>query len=141
MFSTSHLHPMLVHFPIALIIIGFLAECISLLIKKELYLSKTSFYLLLTGTVFAIFTWLAGTLFTSEISGSAGKIFETHELFAGLSLGLLIVTSTLRLLQIRLPEKKILSSLSFITYALATICISVTGYFGGTLVYNYMMPL
>ena len=35
MFSTSHLHPMLIHFPIALVAIGFLAECISLIVKKN----------------------------------------------------------------------------------------------------------
>jgi uncharacterized membrane protein len=58
MFSTSHLHPMLVHFPIAIVAIGFLAECISLITKKEFCLQKISFYLLMTGTFFAICTSL-----------------------------------------------------------------------------------
>lgn len=34
MFETSHLHPMLVHFPIALVAIGFLADLASIFIKK-----------------------------------------------------------------------------------------------------------
>jgi uncharacterized membrane protein len=132
---------MLVHFPIALIAIGFLAECVSLLIKKELCLPKLSYYLLLAGTLFAIFTWLSGVLFTSEMSGTAGEIKETHELFAGLSLGLLILTSCLRIFQIRFSDKKLLTKLSFLSYALAAISMAITGFYGGTLVYNYMMPL
>jgi uncharacterized membrane protein len=43
MFATSHLHPMLVHFPIALILIGFLAELAFLVIKKEVCLTKKTF--------------------------------------------------------------------------------------------------
>jgi uncharacterized membrane protein len=132
---------MLVHFPIALIAIGFLAECISLIAKKEFCLSKMSFYLLIAGTFLAIFTWLTGILFTSEMSGTAGEIKETHELFAGLTLGLLLLTSILRLLLIRYTNNKRIIKLSFITYALAAICVAITGFYGGTLVYNYMMPL
>ncbi len=141
MFSTSHLHPMLIHFPIALVAIGFLAECISLIVKRELSLSKMSFYLLIAGTFFAVFTWLSGVLFTSEMSGAAGEIKDTHELFAGLTLGLLLLTSILRIILIRNATNKLVIRLSFITYALAAICVAVTGFYGGTLVYNYMMPL
>ena len=36
MFSTSHIHHMLVHFPVALILIGFLAELAALVYKKEI---------------------------------------------------------------------------------------------------------
>lgn len=58
MFNTSHLHPMLVHFPIALVVFGFLADAVSLFYKKETCLSKTGFYLLVIGTLAAIATWL-----------------------------------------------------------------------------------
>jgi uncharacterized membrane protein len=142
MISTSHFHPMLVHFPIALVAIGFLAEAASLFIKKEVCLSKLSFYLLLTGTLAALFTWLSGLLFTSEMSGKAGEIKDTHELFAWITLGLLIATSGLRIfLQIRNSENNTLKRLSFILYALAAISVTITGFYGGTLVYNYMMPI
>jgi len=42
MSNTSLLHPMVVHFPIALLIVGFLAETIGLFTQKEL-LAKQAF--------------------------------------------------------------------------------------------------
>jgi uncharacterized membrane protein len=141
MFTTGHLHPMLVHFPIALIVIGFLAESTSYIVKRELYLQKVSFYLLLAGTLFAIFTWLSGVLFTPEMSGTAGTIKKTHQLFAVLTLGLLLLTSILRVLLTRYADNQLLTRLSFTAYLLAAVCVVISGYYGGTLVYNYMMPL
>ena len=142
MFDTSHLHPMLVHFPIALVIFGFLADLASLLFKKEAWLSKAGFYLLIIGTLAAIVTWLTGSFFTSELSGAAGKIKETHALFATITVCLLLITSALRILmELRKVQTGGLKWISFSLYALAAVCVGITGLYGGTLVYSYMMPL
>jgi len=142
MFDTSHLHPMLVHFPIALVMFGFIIELASLIIKKELCLPKLSLYLLVTGTLTTIVTWLSGVLFTSEMSGAAGSVKESHELFAFITMCLLIATSIMRLmLTLGKKENSTLKWISFILYGIAAITVSITGFFGGTLVYNYMMPL
>jgi uncharacterized membrane protein len=142
MFDTSHFHPMLVHFPIALVVFGFLADLGNLLFRKEPCLSKTGFYLLIVGTLSALVAWLTGLLFTADLSGSAGDVKETHELFAWLTLGTLIVTSVIRILMLyRKSENTKLQWLAFILYALAMIFVSITGYYGGTLVYDNMMPL
>ena len=77
MISLSHIHPMLVHFPIALIVIGFVADFASLVFKKEACLSKAGFYLLIVGTLSAVFALLAGVLFTSDMSGSTGEVRDT----------------------------------------------------------------
>ena len=142
MFSTSHLHPMLVHFPIALVIFGFLAEIAFIFFKKEVSLNKMGYYLLIVGTLAAIVTWLSGNFFTSEMEGAAGKIREAHELFATITLVLLLVTSILRTTLIMLKnENPILKKLSFLLYGLAVLTVSITGNLGGSLVYNYMMGL
>lgn len=133
---------MLVHFPIAIIVLGFIADFASLIFKKEACLSKTGFYLLIVGAFSAIVTVLTGILFTSEMTGSAGKIMETHELFAWITLSLVILTSVLRTyLLVKKKENLNLKWIAFVLYGLTTISVSVTGFFGGTLVYNYMMPL
>lgn len=142
MFSTSHLHPMLVHFPIALVMFGFLAELAFLFFKKEVALGKMGYYLLIIGTLAALAAWLTGNFFTSPMDGAAGKMKETHELFATITLILLLVTSILRTtFYILKNESSILKTLSFLLYALAAVSVSITGYLGGSLVYNYMIGL
>jgi uncharacterized membrane protein len=142
MFSTSHLHPMLVHFPIALVIFGFLAELAFLYFKNEISLSKTGYYLLIAGTLAAIVAWLTGQFFTSEMDGASGKIKELHELFATTTLILLLITSVIRTVILFLKnENTNFKTLAFILYGLAAISVSVTGYIGGSLVYNYMLGI
>lgn len=140
MFATSHLHPMLVHFPIALVTFGFFALIVSLFIKKESAWSKTAYLLLLFGTLGAMAAWLTGQLFTEELEGSAGKVKDTHELFANISLGLLIITSIVHIFLNRKKSER-LKWIMVVLYALATVSISITGLYGGNLVYSYMMPL
>ena len=142
MFDTSHLHPMLVHFPIALVLFGFLADIASLLFKKEFCLSKTGFYLLMIGTLAAIVTWLSGFIFTSDLSGAAGIRRETHELFATVTVILLIITSVFQIiLMIKKAQTSGLRWIVLALYGLAAVSVAITGLYGGTLVYVYMMPL
>jgi len=142
MISTSHFHPMLVHFPIALVAVGFLAEIAALYFKKEACLSVAGFYLLILGTLSALVAWGTGNFFTAEMEGSAGAVKETHEQFAIATLVILIVVSILRIyLKTKNKESSGLKWVALILYALAAVCVSVTGFYGGTLVYNYMMPL
>lgn len=142
MISTSHFHPMLVHFPIALIVFGFVAEVVSLFFKKEACLSKAGFYLLLAGTLSAVTALLTGALFTSEMSGTAGDVKETHELFAWITVIASIIASLFRVfLVVKKTEQSDLKWVAFALFCLAAISVSITGFFGGSLVYNYMMPL
>lgn len=142
MISLTHLHPMLVHFPIALIVLGFVADFAALIFKQEACLSKTGFYLLIAGTLSTLLALLTGLFFTSEMSGSAETIQETHELFAWVTISLLVITSILRLIiVIKKSDNSNLKWFAFVLYALAAISVSITGFYGGTLVYNYMMPL
>lgn len=142
MFSASHFHPMFVHFPIALIVIGFFADLCALYFKKEVCLSKCGFYLLITGTLSALLAVFTGVFFTAEMSGAAGNVQETHEFFAIITLCILVVTSVLQIiLKSTDKENAKLKWVAFALYGLAAIFVSITGFFGGNLVYNYMMPL
>ena len=143
MFSTDHLHPMLVHFPIALVIFGFLSEGIAFFDKKRyVFFSKAGFYLLISGTIAAVFTLLSGLFFTPVMAGAAGEIKETHELLAWITVILLIVTLIVRTVY-ETGKRAIapLKSAGTLLYALATVSVIVTGFYGGSLVFDYMMPL
>jgi len=141
MFETSHFHPMMVHFPIALVTFGYLAELGSIFVKKELCLSKISLYLLIFGTFSAIAAYMTGQFFTSDMSGAAADIKEWHETFALITLALLVVTSAVRSYYCYKGDCSKFKWLIFAFYSAATVTVSITGYLGGTLVYNYMMPI
>ncbi len=142
MISTTHFHPMLVHFPIALVVFGFIAEIAAIYFKKEIYLSRFGFYLLLAGTLAALSAVVTGTFFTGEMKGTAAEIQETHELFAWITLCTLLAAAVLRiLLEVKKSENSPLKKLSFILYGIGALAVSITGFYGGTLVYDYMMPI
>lgn len=141
--NTSDLHPMIVHFPIALIIVGFLADVVFLFFKSEKCLSKTGFYLMVLGALGAIAAWATGQLFTYEPSqGEILKVFEKHETGALITMILMIAGAALRIyLVTRKREDTSLKWIVFIIYLLAFCTVSFTGFMGGTMVYKYMMPI
>jgi uncharacterized membrane protein len=142
MISSSHFHPMLVHFPIALVTFGFIAELAFLIFKNDIWLLKSGFYLLIIGTIATLFSLLTGVFFTTKMAGAAGEIKEIHELLAWITLSLLIGTSFLQIYISNQNKKNAnLKWLAFGLYGMAAISVSLTGFYGGTLVYNYMMPL
>jgi len=143
MLNTDHLHPMLVHFPIALITVGFIAEVISMFFKSEKCLSKTGFYLMVLGALAAIVAWATGHLFTSEpAQGAIVKIFERHETGALITMILIILGATFRVwLLIQKKEETQLKWIAFGFYLLAFAAVTFTGFMGGTMVYDYMMAL
>jgi uncharacterized membrane protein len=143
MFNTAHLHPMIVHFPIALITVGFVAEVVSLFFKSEKCLSKTGFYLMVLGTLAAIAAWSAGQLFTSEpTQGEIVGVFNKHETGALITMILMIIGSVFRIwLVIQKKDETRLKWIAFGFYFLGFAAVTFTGYMGGTMVYNFMMAL
>jgi uncharacterized membrane protein len=141
--NTSDLHPMIVHFPIALIIVGFLADVVYIFFKSEKCLSKTGFYLMVLGALGAIAAWATGQLFTYEPSqGEILKVFEKHETGALITMILMVTGAALRIyLVIIRREDTSLKWVVFILYLLAFCTVSFTGFMGGTMVYKYMMPI
>lgn len=142
MFDTSHFHPMIVHFPVALITVGFLADVLSLLFKKEQCLSKAGYYLMILGALSAIAAFLTGEFFTAEMTGAASEVKENHEIFAKITMYVIGIAAIIRIfITIQKRENSKLKWLIFALYAIAMIAVGITGFLGGTLVYNYMMPL
>jgi uncharacterized membrane protein len=143
MLNTAHLHPMIVHFPIALITVGFLAEVVSLFLKSEKCLSKTGFYLMILGALSAIAAWSTGNFFTAEpAQGAIVGIFEKHKTGALITMLLIIIGSVFRIyLVVKNKEETPLKWVAFGIYCLAFAAVTFTGFMGGTMVYDFMMAL
>jgi uncharacterized membrane protein len=124
MFNTTHLHPMIVHFPVALITVGFLAEVISLFFKNEKCLSKTGFYLMV------------------PTQGEIVRLFQKHETGALITMIVMIIGSMFRIwLVMQKKEETKLKWISFGLYLIAFAAVTFTGFMGGNMVYNFMMAL
>jgi uncharacterized membrane protein len=142
MFNTSHLHPLIVHFPIALLIVGFVADTVYLLYKKEACLSKVGFYLMLAGTLAAIAAVLSGNFFTEDMSGSVETVRERHETFANITMYLMIVASILRIYLVYKGKTESKAGLGvYLLYLIGVITVGYTGLLGGTMVFDYMIGL
>jgi uncharacterized membrane protein len=143
MFNTAHIHPMVVHFPIALIMTGFLAEVVSLFFSKEKCLSKTGLYLMVLGAISAIVAWSSGQLFTNDpTQGAIVEVFEKHESAALVTMLLISSGALFRIyLAVGKKEETSLKWVSFALYGLAFASVIYTGFLGGTMVFDYMMAL
>ncbi len=143
MFNTAHFHPMIVHFPVAIIIVGFTAEVVSLFFKSEKCLSKTGFYLMILGALAAIAAWSTGHLFAGEpTEGEILKVFSKHETMGFITMILMVIGSLFRVwLLVKKKEETQLKWIAFSFYLLAFCSVSITGYLGGAMVYDYMMGL
>jgi uncharacterized membrane protein len=140
MIHTNEFHPMLVHFPVALLLIGLLADISSLVFKKEMCLSKAGLYLLIAGTLFVVPTVLSGLFFTPALGGEAGDLKEKHEHFALITLSVAILTSVFRVyLAFSKKENTNLKWPALGLYILTSALAGITGYLGGILVYRHLI--
>lgn len=140
MFSIDHIHPMTVHFPIALLLVGFISELIFLFFRKDRLFSEASFWLLAIGTVAAVASYASGAFLTSELRGAEGVQQSTHEFFAEITVVSSLMCTIFKIyLKAESKEKGRLKWIAFILYAVAAISVGITGYHGGVLVYDYLM--
>jgi uncharacterized membrane protein len=139
MFDFNHLHPMIVHFPIALLFIGFLADAIGLIFRKEFF-TKAGFYLLIIGTLGVIAAYISGNLAGEGVTeaGSLKQALETHEDAATISLWLMVGVAIVRIALIVLKKfTGVYKWIAFILLLLGVASITRTGYYGGELVYKH----
>ncbi len=139
-FDISHIHPMFVHFPIALIITGFALETFSLFYKKNPCLSTVGFILLLLGTLGAVSGYISGEFLTSEPKGTAGIVKEWHEVFAKISMFIAMAACVLWSYElIKKTGKPWIKWTVYVFYLLSAISVGIAGFLGGTIVYFYYL--
>lgn len=139
MFDLTHLHPMIIHFPIALLFVGFLADAIGLFIKKEFF-TQAGFYLLILGTLGVIAAYLSGNLAGEGVTeaGALKEALEVHEDAATLTLWLMIGVALIRIAFVTLKKYSgVFKWISFVLFFLGVLSVARTGFYGGELVYKH----
>lgn len=138
MISATHLHAMIIHFPIALLMVGFLSEIIALFSKKEFF-SNAAFYLLLLGALGASSAYLTGSYAGEGIEeGPLKAPMELHEQAATIALWLSIVTALFRVVLFYFKFNRTWTKwLGIILFLALAGAVGRTGYLGGQLVYSH----
>lgn len=123
----GRLHPLVLHFPIALILIAFLFELLNRR-KGDNSLKEPASILLNLGALTASISAIAGVLLASE-GGYSGNSFLFHKWFG-------LATSLASLLILRLKQKKKEEKLFIPSYTGLTILLIITGHYGATLTHG-----
>lgn len=131
------IHPLLVHYPIALLSIGVILRLIAY--WQGAFLLPASRLILLLGAIFAWAAVIAGD-FAADIVGptlSDDSVLEQHELFAYLTASGFTIALFLDGASAFLPRwGGTFSLLAAVLYLLSLASLVMTGYLGGTLVYE-----
>jgi uncharacterized membrane protein len=128
------LHPAIVHFPIALLIVSVALDACGVVFRR-LSLTQAGFYTLILGSLSAAAAVLSGPEHAAKDAASL-TILHRHELFAAL-----MVLCCLILVGMRLGNVSGLYGTGVIGYlalgGVLIVCIVLTGYFGGQMVYDH----
>lgn len=133
------IHPMLVHFPIALLIVGFLFETVGFFVKKEFF-GTAGFYLLLLGATGVAAAFLTGQYAGDGITevGSLKSALETHEEAAELTLWLAGIAVVARIAVLAFKKYSgVYRAAAYVLFLLAVLSVGRTGFYGGELVYKH----
>ena len=142
MFDTSHFHPMLVHFPVALSMVGLLFEIVRFFYCKTESKLPCGELLLYFAAVSAVFALLTGFLFTSSLSGKPLEVRNLHMLLAILATVSLLLASFFYLIaRFGKQNRKTFRIAGLLFYTLSALLIGAAGYMGGNLVFTYMIGL
>ena len=135
----THLHPMSVHFPIALLIVGFLSDIVGLLTKRDFF-TQAGFYLFTLGALGVIAAFITGSQAGDGIveEGALNQALETHEGVAELTIWVVSSAAVFRIALFLLKKYSgVLKMVSLALGLLAVMAIARTGYYGGELVYKH----
>lgn len=138
MISSTHLHAMVIHFPIALLLTGFISELIGIIFKKTFF-NKTAFYLLILGTLGTVVSYLSGDAAGDGMEGGTlGQAIELHKNAAVITLWLAIITSIVYGATAWFKySNKWIKIISVLLFAFVIGAVTRTAYLGGQLVYKH----
>ena len=145
MISIALIHPMLVHFPIVLLIAAFVMDIILLSLKKDLTsrqcLPMVALAALILGTLAAVLAAIFGDMaFDKAVSlGFPSGPIETHETMAVITITVFGLYCLWRLLALwrKYPLRGRIGWISVLPGMVGVVLLIITAYYGGELVYHF----
>ena len=134
MLDNLHLHPMLVHFPVALFISAFIFEILSLILKKEV-LHTVALAMYFFAALSTPLTAYSG-LWEAQRLNLHHPVLEIHRTFALITMYVSFLSLFL-IGSVRHLPVKIYRTIFFICSLLMVVTVTITAYNGGRMVYEY----
>ena len=131
------IHPMVIHFTIAIIYLTTLAGLIGLFVKKDGFYPKVFFLLLTLSIVATLAAGVAGVIseYYVSVSGTVANMLETHKNYGEFTGVLLVFAWGLQWLAQRKGARVSTAALGLCVAA--TVLVSITGFLGGSMVYDH----
>jgi uncharacterized membrane protein len=133
------LHPALVHFPIALLLTGWLADLAGLIVKKS-WLFHTAFLLLVLGTLGAVAAVRSGEAEEDRIleTPAIHEVLEEHEESGKLVMWFFLVSTAARAGMVWWGKPRPGMHLIFVLiWAVGLVLVVRTAYYGGEMVFRH----
>lgn len=141
-FDIAHIHPSMVHFPVALVLTGYLIFCIYLFRKRNSRnFALLSYYVLMVATLSALVIAFTGLFYTDNYPAPAMDILIDHRFWALLSVIFICCAAAIKFFGYLTTSKNIESYNwpTFVFYSMAAFCIIVTATRGVELAFNYLI--
>lgn len=134
----QNIHPIFVHFPIALILSGFALDALGSVLKRPNFhiAGRLNVTLGFLGACLSVLTGLRAEQTVTQHSYEIHQLMEAHGRIGLLILGLSFALTLWRWLARSIFIQKI-RFLYFISYAILVILVFYAGYLGGRMVYEY----
>ncbi|MDX9931816.1 MAG: DUF2231 domain-containing protein [Bacteroidales bacterium] len=135
-------HPMVVHFSVALVIVGFVIDLFYIFIAKKDWRKTSSLFLMILAVLAVFFSWFTGEYYSRSYDGVGRDVKDEHELFAWITMGVFGAATAVRFIAIYLKKNPAFFKYLYIVLMLsAVMAIGYCGYLGGNLVYELQHDL
>ncbi len=132
----ANIHPKIIHFPLAFLMLYPLMEFLFILTKKNFFTKAATLFLIIgtIGALLAVFTGNQAYSVIKNWNNESSNIFESHQTFANLTMWFftaLLIVKIYWLIKRKIDVKKIL--LLFLLSLLGCYLVYQTGNYGGKL--------
>lgn len=132
----ANIHPKIIHFPLAFLMLYPLMEFLFILTKRDFFTKAATLFLIIgtVGALLAVFTGNQAYSVIKNWNDESSNIFESHQTFANFTMWFftaLLIVKIYWLIKRKIDEKKIL--LLFLLSLLGCYLIYQTGNYGGKL--------
>ena len=131
-----NLHPLVVHFPIVLLIVAALMQVAGLFFSSRPYAIAVA----VIASLGFLGAYLASNNFhghASELTGAAGELFENHEYWAFWSVRLAGIGALIQIISLFVNRKIWIKAAVAVFLVGSAVCVSISGHHGAELVHKY----